>query len=50
MNIDKKQNTEEMIAIKCECGKTLAFKRINGEIYVKCRACKRTPQINKPNK
>lgn len=46
----KQQNTEEkMIEIKCECGKTLAFKKINGEIIVKCRTCKRHKAIYKPN-
>jgi hypothetical protein len=39
---DKKKG----IPIKCDCGKTLGFYR-NGEIYVKCRNCKRDQNITK---
>lgn len=41
MNKEQNQKNESLVAIKCECGKTLAFRTENGEIIIKCRACKR---------
>lgn len=46
--MNKDQNAEKKIAIKCECGKTLAY-WIDGKIMVKCRTCKRTTPLNEKN-